>query len=153
MQEIWVWYLDRVKKIPWSRKWQPTSVFLPGKFHWQRSLVAYSSWGCKELDKTEQLSTHTHLTVKWQNWAWTLTFPLRVPWVFHDVVFPFHSETPAASNLLHPPLLQTMTPGKVVFIIFLKGKHNVNSDNIIILWSEWKKNFAPVKFNFYHKTK
>ena len=22
-----------VRKIPWSRKWQPTSVFLPGKFH------------------------------------------------------------------------------------------------------------------------
>ena len=23
----------------WSRKWQPTPVFLPGKFHGQRSLV------------------------------------------------------------------------------------------------------------------
>ena len=23
-------------KIPWSRKWQPTPVFLPGKFHGQR---------------------------------------------------------------------------------------------------------------------
>ena len=22
-----------VKKIPWSRKWQPTPVFLPGKSH------------------------------------------------------------------------------------------------------------------------
>ena len=22
-----------VKKIPWRRKWQPTPVFLPGKFH------------------------------------------------------------------------------------------------------------------------
>ena len=27
-----------VGKIPWGRKWQPTLVFLPGKFHGQRSL-------------------------------------------------------------------------------------------------------------------
>ena len=30
-----------VKKIPWSRKWQVTPVFLPGKFHGQRGLVGY----------------------------------------------------------------------------------------------------------------
>jgi len=42
-----------VKKIPWRRKWQSTPVFLPGKFHGQRSLVGYSPWGCKESDKTE----------------------------------------------------------------------------------------------------
>ena len=24
-----------VRKIPWKRKWKPTPVFLPGKFHWQ----------------------------------------------------------------------------------------------------------------------
>ena len=35
------------------------SVFLPGEFHGQRSLVGYSSWGRKELDTTEQL-THTY---------------------------------------------------------------------------------------------
>ena len=34
-----------VGKIPWRRKWQPTPVFLPGKFHGQRSLVGYSLWG------------------------------------------------------------------------------------------------------------
>ena len=39
-----------VGKIPWRRKWQPTSVFLPGKSHSQRSLVGYSPWGLKELD-------------------------------------------------------------------------------------------------------
>ena len=32
------------RKIPWSRKWQPTSVLLPGKFHEQRSLTGYSPW-------------------------------------------------------------------------------------------------------------
>ena len=42
-----------VEKIPWSRKWQPTPVFLPGKLHGQRSLVGYSPWGRKESDTTE----------------------------------------------------------------------------------------------------
>ena len=35
----------------------PTSVFLPGEFHGQSSLVGYRPWGCKELDMTEQLVT------------------------------------------------------------------------------------------------
>ena len=47
-----------VGKIPWRRKWQPTPVFLPGKFHGWRSLVGYSPWGRKELDTTEWLHFH-----------------------------------------------------------------------------------------------
>ena len=47
-----------VRKILWRRKWQPTPVFLPGKFHGQRSLVGYSPWGLKESDMTEQLSAN-----------------------------------------------------------------------------------------------
>ena len=31
-----------VRKILWSRKWQPTPVFLPGKSHGQRRLAGYS---------------------------------------------------------------------------------------------------------------
>ena len=42
-----------VGKIPRRRKGQPTSVFLPGKFHGGRSLVGYSPWGRRELDTTE----------------------------------------------------------------------------------------------------
>ena len=45
-----------VRKIHWSRKWQPTPVFLPGKSHGQRSLAGYSPWGCKESDMTEHLT-------------------------------------------------------------------------------------------------
>ena len=43
-----------VGKIPWRRKWQLTSVFLPGESHGQRSLVGYSPWGRKESDTTEK---------------------------------------------------------------------------------------------------
>ena len=42
-----------VGKIPWRRKWRPTPVFLPGRFHGKRSLMGYSPWVCKELDTTE----------------------------------------------------------------------------------------------------
>ena len=47
--------------VSWSRKWQPTPVFLPGKFHGQRSLVGCSPWDLKESDMTERLSAHIHL--------------------------------------------------------------------------------------------
>ena len=42
-----------VGKIPWRRAWQPTSVFLPGDSHGQRSLADYSPWGRKESDTIE----------------------------------------------------------------------------------------------------
>ena len=42
-----------VGKIPWSRKWQPIPVVLPGEFHGQRSLLGSSPWCYKELDMTE----------------------------------------------------------------------------------------------------
>ena len=42
-----------VRKIPWRKEWQPTSVFLPGEFHGERSLAGYSPWGCKESDMIE----------------------------------------------------------------------------------------------------
>ena len=32
---------------PQRRKWQPTSVFLPGESHGQRSLAGYSPWVAK----------------------------------------------------------------------------------------------------------
>ena len=44
--------LDPWVKISWSRKWQPTPVFLPGESRGQRSLAGFSPWGSKELDMT-----------------------------------------------------------------------------------------------------
>ena len=41
-----------VGTISWGRKWQPMTVFLPGKFHGQRSLAGYSPWGHNESDTT-----------------------------------------------------------------------------------------------------
>ena len=46
-----------VRKIPWSKKWQPTLVFLPEIAQEQKNLVGYSKWGFKETDMIEWLST------------------------------------------------------------------------------------------------
>ena len=43
MKETQIWSLGQ--EIPWRRKWQPTPVLLPGKFHGWKSLVGYSPWG------------------------------------------------------------------------------------------------------------
>ena len=51
-------YGSRIRKIPWSRKWQPTPVFLPGKSHGERNLVGYSPWIHKHLG----LTACTHMT-------------------------------------------------------------------------------------------
>ena len=49
------WFDPWVGKILWRSAWQSTLIFLPEKFHGQRSLVNYSPWGCKET----QLSIHS----------------------------------------------------------------------------------------------
>ena len=84
---VYLW----IGKIPWSRRWQPTPIFLPGKFYGQRSLAGCSIWSCKELDTTELLSTHTHThthtciciaitTLRIQNSSTTAT--PKLPWTF-----------------------------------------------------------------------
>ena len=49
-----------VGTVPWRRKWQPTPVFLPGKFSGQRNLS-----GCSllvaESDMTEHARVHASL--------------------------------------------------------------------------------------------
>ena len=42
------------------RQWDPTPVFLPGKFHGQRRLVGYSSWGHEESHTTGDFTFTFH---------------------------------------------------------------------------------------------
>ena len=58
-----------VKNHCWRRKWQPTPVLLPGKFHGQRSLVGYSPWGHRvghDWATSLSLFTCMHWRRKWQ---------------------------------------------------------------------------------------
>ena len=50
-----------VGKFSWSRKFQPTLVFLPGKYHGLSSLQGYNPWTHKESDTNEHMSAHTHI--------------------------------------------------------------------------------------------
>ena len=58
VQETQETQIQSFGKIPWRRKWQPTPVFLPGKFHRQRTLTIYSPWSHKESGMTWQLNNN-----------------------------------------------------------------------------------------------
>ena len=49
-----------VGKIPCSKKWQPTPVFLPGESYAHRNLADYSPYGGKVFNIIEHAHTHTH---------------------------------------------------------------------------------------------
>ena len=49
----WATSLSLFTFMHWRRKWQPTTVFLPGESQGRGSLVGCSLWGCTESDRTE----------------------------------------------------------------------------------------------------
>ena len=64
-----------VRKIPWSRKWHPTPIFLPensmGRGAWQATV--WHSW------VTEHTHTHTHtLLFLWEPWLIQILVPRMV---------------------------------------------------------------------------
>ena len=52
-----------VGKIPWRRKWQPTSVFLLGN---PMSLVGYSPWGLKNVRHNLVTKQQQQKSIHWQ---------------------------------------------------------------------------------------
>ena len=54
----WIW------KIPWSRKWHLTPVFLLGKFHGQRRLVGYSPFWVTKCWTWLSNRARTHIKLK-----------------------------------------------------------------------------------------
>jgi len=58
-----------IQKMPWRRACQPTTIFLPGKFHGQRTLASYNPQGGKESDTTKT-TQHAHSLVKTQCLSW-----------------------------------------------------------------------------------
>ena len=65
--------IPRSERFSWSRKWQPTQVFLPGEFHGQRSLAGCSPWGRKESDMTVQRDEGLKIPNSGPslNWGWS----------------------------------------------------------------------------------
>ena len=77
MRETQVRSLGREDPIPWRKKWQPTPVLLPRKFHGWRSLVGYSPWGRKESDTTERLHYLLNLLTEFRI-AKAVVFPIVI---------------------------------------------------------------------------
>ena len=69
VRETWV------GKIIWRRAWQSTPVSLPGESHGQRSLVGYSSWGCKVVQDWQTKHSTELLSM-----SQTLLINLYAPW-------------------------------------------------------------------------
>ena len=86
-RDEWVaWFHPWVGKITWSRKWQPTPVFLPGKLQGQRSLMGCSPWACKGSVTTEHI---TYCTEKVN-----LGFPLVSPLLrLKQMIFPSSTDS------------------------------------------------------------
>ena len=102
-----------VRKIPWRRKWQPSSVLLLGKSHGQRSLAGYSPRGHKRVGhdwatKTNNRHKATFVRLCAHNHVWRFATPWTVAHQAalsmkfskqeHRSGLPF----PSAADLLHP---------------------------------------------------
>ena len=54
-----------IGKIPWSRKWQPTPVVLPGESHGERSLVGFDFHVHTRTSTHAHTHTYTHAHTLW----------------------------------------------------------------------------------------
>ena len=126
-----------VRKNLWSRKWQPTPVFLPGESHGQRSLVGIDHSVTQSWTLQKWLSTHTHIhwcswpcshtlratVLKYGScpcgWGWLAsTMPIFQPWEKRQRRKDKKQNTPTSlknrSWKLHMPLLFTFSGKKFV---------------------------------------
>ena len=82
-----------VSKIPWRKKWQPTPVLLPRKFHGWRSLVGYSPWGCKESDMAERLHSLLYECRFLAMRAWVVVHEISQARILEQVAVSFSRES------------------------------------------------------------
>ena len=88
-----------VGKIPWSRKGQPTPIFLPGKFHGKGGLMGYSLWGHKEPDMSEWTQT-SYLQRQLEEWIIALSFgEIKVSNIKLESVFKDSEQTVHLTNV------------------------------------------------------
>ena len=52
------------RKIPWRRKWQPTSVFLAWKIPWGKESGGLQFMGSQRVRQTEHVCTHAKTKVR-----------------------------------------------------------------------------------------
>ena len=75
-----------VGKIPWRREWQPSPVFLTGKFHGQRSLACYNPWGHRVGHDWAHILANTQQR----------TFAPQIPEIIRSIVLEPHFRSTAS---------------------------------------------------------
>ena len=132
-----------VGKIPWKRKWQPTPVLLPRKFHGWRSLVGYSPWGQKSRTRLSNFtaSFFANLCV----FIWRIFVVLRVCILSHfSIVLLCATYGVSSARLLCP----RDSPGKdtgVGFCSLLQGTLLTQELNPLLLCLlDWLADSLPL---------
>ena len=105
-------------RLPWRRKRQPTPVFLPGKFHGQRSLVGYSPQGHKRVGHS--------LATKWQQ---ILHLPLSVRIHCLHVYYIHNNLSLFREEALPCPYVQFQ------FLAQYQAHRNYSINNLLIEWN------------------
>ena len=131
-----------VKKISWSRKQQPTPVFLPTKFHGQRSLVGYSPWGCRV--RNDWVTEHAHT-----QWLFCSFMISHCMFNLHSITFALVDFTVpnTFSSVLSSPSLDHKAPKCKDLASFIPSRRPNNS-TANICWMDkglngWK---VPIKY-------
>ena len=123
MKETWV--LSLGQQDPWRRGWLLTPVFLPGKYHGQRSLVGYSPWGCR-------------VRYNWATDTYTVILPSKDPLLndmsptFACVAYLLSSESPYMKFVLAQTVLTPISSQLTLLILWseVKWSHSVVSDSL-----------------------
>ena len=108
MKETWV--LSLGQQDPWRREWLLTPVFLPGKYHGQRSLVGYSSWDCR-------------VRHNWLTDIFTVILPSKDPLLndmspnFACVIYPLWLESPYMKFVLAQIVLSPISSQLTLIIL------------------------------------
>ena len=75
-----------IRKIPWRRKWQPTPVFLPEKFHGQRSLAGSIPWGRSQSQTWLSNWAHTQTTLTPNSQHSYMTTEKTTAWLYGQLL-------------------------------------------------------------------
>ena len=70
-----------VRKIPWKRKWQPTTVFLPGKNPWTEEPGSLQCMGLQRIGHTRVQCNGLPWGLRWQRICLQCGRPGFDPWV------------------------------------------------------------------------
>ena len=144
----------------WSRKWQPTPVFLPGKFHGQWSLRGYSPGGSQRV-KHDWAHTHTHThthTVGSMKYRYLIVVLICIALMVNDIDYLFvcilaiyisslekYLEKAMAphSSILAWKILWMEEPGRLQSMGSLRVGHDWATSLSLFIFMHWRRKWQP----------